>query len=327
MGNSVYISPNMTGHIRGADDILSMITEVFLGRPSETEAIFYASIFQAGVDSFLVPAKMSNEIPDNIFIRNKMTIIDDQPKNTDFELIHRMFLEHLPDNYWQDKKFNDVWSLLILLVDLCTGLRQDVSILSPTTIPEPESFRGILPPELLLPVTKLLSAISTRSTGSPLPRYEIQKADVQIYREIVESGLFNKLSETHIPLSDQDAPVSATLHRVKQAGSRLQEKYFKELRLSRVGVSLLPLVPKFVDETIGSFPGKVAEHLAKLAQPFLENRRRIVVYDSSRIITEILDNTISYIAMNRDDDAIVRARLEQFKKKHPKRFLDRKNDS
>jgi len=320
MANTVYLSPYQAGYINGIDHGLSLITEMFIGRPSNTEATFYACVFQAGVSRLIVSDSMLKVLPDNAFVKDKTKVIDRDATDADYRLISEMFSHYLPEDYWRDEKFQDVCTLESLLSDLCIGLRQNASILFPGPLPEPESFRGVLPPELLLPASRLLSAISTSATGGPLPRYEIQKADVKLYEAIVHSGLFNELSKAHVQLRDQAIAPSAALSRVRRLAAIIQEKYADDLRLTRLGVSLLSLVPKFVEKTIGLFPGKIAEHIAKLAKPFLENRKRIVIYDSSHINREIILNTMLYVAKNRDKDSVVNKRLEQYKREHPGMF-------
>lgn len=322
MANRVYISQYQLGFTKGIDAATSLMSELYLGRRSGAEATFYASVFQAGVHHLLLPGSWLSELPDNAFVRDKAISFEWQAAAEDDALIHEMFCEYLPENYSTNEKFKEVRKLEYLLADLCVCLRQNVSLLFPAPISEPESLRGILPPELLLPASRLLSAMGALPTAGPLPRYELQKTDVRIYNEIVHSGLFHEFSEAHVPLSDQEAASDTVLHRLRQAAARVQEEFAAELRLSRISVSLLPLVPKFIEETIGSFPGKVAEHFTKLADPWLENRKRLVVYDSSETLTEIFQSAMLYAIENRDDDAIVEERFQRHKEKYPDRFAE-----
>lgn len=327
MANRVYVSPGQFGFTEGIDAATSLMSEMFVGRPSSIAATFYASIFQAGVNKLLVPALWLNKLPDNAFVRGRAVSIETQEIEDEHVLIQEMFTKHLPENYTTDEKFAEARKLQYLLADLCVCLRQNASLLFPGPIPEPESLRGVLPPELLLPASRFLSAIATLPTAGPLPRYALLKADLRIYNEMVHSGLFHEFSEAHAPLSDQEVASDTALHQLRNAAVRLQGEYDTELRLSRIGVSLLPLVPKIVEETIGLFPGKIAELFARLAEPWLENRRRLVVYDSSEALKEIFISAFLHFEENRDDDAVIDERFRQFKKEHPAAYADEEADN
>jgi hypothetical protein len=315
MSNRVYISAYQSGYVAGFESVLSIASELFLGRASRVEATFYASIFQAGVSQLLVPESILDKLPDNAFVREKAKPIKSEALAADTGLIYDMFLTYLPEDRMIAEEFKDVQILAILLSDLCTCLRHNASLMFPVPLPEPESLRGFLPPELLLPASRLLSAVGSAPTAGPLPRFEIRKADLRTYQQIIHSRIFSDFSEAHAALSDQQVPAESALRSVRRHAVRVQEKYVDELRLCRLGVSFLDIAQKFIDDKFGRFPGKVAEHINKLAQPLLEKRLRLVIYDSSQIFQEIFVSFLSHIARNGDNDPLISEKIEAFKKK------------
>ena len=67
----------------------------------------------------------------------------------------------------------------------------------------------------------------------------------------------------------------------------------KVLFVRRSSIGLLNFTPKIVDALLGKLPGAIAEMAANLGDSYLEDRRRIVVYDFGNIM---LHGTLSYVA-------------------------------
>jgi len=313
MGNRVYLSPYQVGHIEGLEKAMSFMSEMFLGRPSGIEAVFYASLFQTGVSKLVVPQSVLKEVPSSDFVQGRTEAIDPQISDHDYKVVKSIFSQYLPEDYFRHEKYSDVWTLEVLLSDLCVGLRQNIGILFPGPIPQKESLRGILPPELLVPAYNLIDAIQESSASGPFPRYEVQKTDIELYQDILNSNLFIEFCDAHEPLAYQNLSVEKCLPKIHRLAVAVQDKYLDHLKISKIALSLLPIVPRVVDKIFGAFPGVLAEHLTTITKPILENRRRLVLYDTSKLSTELMSSTMLYVAKNRDEEPIVKRRLEKHK--------------
>ena len=58
------------------------------------------------------------------------------------------------------------------------------------------------------------------------------------------------------------------------------------LALRNASVNILQMTPKLVDAVFGKLPGALAEVAAKLGISFLEERRRLVIYDFHELMYE-----------------------------------------
>ena len=173
----------------------------------------------------------------------------------------------------------------------------------------------------MLPAYNLIDAIQESSASGPFPRYEVQKTDIELYQNILNSNLFSEFCDAHEPLSYQNQSVEKSLPKIHRLAVAIQDKYLDHLKISKIGLSLLPIVPKVVDKIFGAFPGKLAEHLTTITKPILENRRRLVLYDTSKLNTELMSSTMLYVVKNRDEEPIVKRRIEKHKKRNPNKVF------
>ena len=311
--NRVYVSPHHIGYWEGMGYATSSLIRIFLGRRSDIKPIFYGTLFQAGIKDFLIDAKMDKYVPDAAFIQSRTELIPENTSDNDRKVITGMFAAYLPDYHQRNDQYSDVWTLEYFLGDLFVALRENVGIAS-VSVPEPETYRGILPAELLMPISSLLSSIQTHGSAGPVPRFLMERTQIQDLEEIFKGNDFGAYSDAQAQLADDSQPPLKALSRARSLAATVQEKYLNRIKLSRMGLSMLPVVPKLVDSVFGKLPGRIAEYFAKVAEPLLDQRRRIVIYDCSSIRDEILMNTLLYVYKNKDADHIVKERVEEYER-------------
>ena len=155
--NRVYISQYQLGAWAGTNYSVSYLMERYLGQQSNIKPVFYGTLFQAGIKDFIIDEQMAGELPNADYIRNNTQFIPPKGNDDETEIISEMFSTYLPDNYNQDNQYKKVWVLESFLKDLCVAIRESAGLVSTFSIPEPETYQGLLPTELLIPISNLLS--------------------------------------------------------------------------------------------------------------------------------------------------------------------------
>lgn len=317
MTSKVYFSHYNAGHAEGVEYVFSMLSEVYLGHESTCRRTFLSAIVQSGISKLFIPSSLAEAFTDIPFLQSRLHHLPNELINNDYQLINDVFQNHLPPDYRKDRKYDEVSTLHVFLADLCTALRHNVALMFPRELPQPTSFVGLIPPELLIPISTLLDTAKRFSVSGPLPKQYLDKRAIGVFRDVIESMWFEDFCTSHEPLSDASTSFDFVIPQIREKAQSLYSNYDTQLQLSRIPTSILPIAPDIIDNSVGRFPGRMANHFLNLFQPYLENKRRLVIYDSSQIQTNIAFNTIIHIAENPDPKDIVENRLKKFLDKHP----------
>jgi len=328
MANKIYFSDYHAGYIAGMQDMLGMMTEVFLGKATFTRRTFFAAIVQAGISRLLLSKNLTEEFADVPFVQTRLDTISVDELKSDYELISDVFKNHLPDDYRTNQAYQDVVNLEIFLADLFTALRLNVDLMFPGEPPRALSMEGLLPPDLAVPVKNLLQTVQTCSIPGLVPQLHIEKRGIAVFRELIESIWFEDFCVAHQTLDDSSVALEAAIPMLRDKATFVIKNCDSQIDLCNLPALLLPLAPDIVDKAVGKFPGKLAEHFSKLVHPYLKKKRRIVIYDSSPINNRIIMSTMLHVSQNRDpedpEDMIIK-RMHEYAEEHPefKKYLEK----
>lgn len=308
------------GHLHALHRFHAMCEEGFFGnQSSRADSVFYSALYQYGVTHFVVDEPMLWQMPWAHFIRDRLIVTKREEHGDRRWQIQKVFKDHLPENYHVNDVFNDVVAVANLLDALSVALHEGSSVLTLEPVPEPESLSGLIPYELLVPLTSLLRGVIHESTVGPILKHEVDTTGLKRLEDLFMSDLFQTYASAHLQLEDQSQPVSSALGNIRQKAVMLRDRYVDSVRLSRMSVSLVGIVPKLVDTTFGKLPGAIAESFSKLAQTFLDQKRRLVIYDCSQLANHLTIQMIQKVgraevapemAKHRIDDYIKRYELE-----------------
>ena len=304
------------GHLHALNNIHALLEEGFFGKQSSrADSVFYSALYQYGVTHFVVDEPMIWQMPRAHFIRDRL-IVNKHEKHDDRRFqIQKVFEEHLPENYRVNDVFNDVSHVSDLLDALSVALHEGSSVLNLTPVPEPESLRGLMPYKLLVPLTSLLRGVIHESTVGPILKHEVDTTGLKRLEDLFMSDLFQTYSSAHLQLEDQSQPVSYALENIRQKAVMLRDRYVDSVRLARMSVSLVGIVPKLVDTTFGKLPGAIAESFSRLAQTFLDQKRRLVIYDGSQLSNDLTIQIIQKSMRAEVAPKIVKHRMDEYLKR------------
>lgn len=276
------------GALSGASDALRIAEEVTLERGADVEGIFYATAFQAGVDEFLVPDSKDRPTPKTDFLAARTLYIPREDTEKHWNLARAAFSAYLPDGWERKEEFSAIWPLESFLVELMDAMSAGACVLSSSGIPDLGEADALLPSELSIPLHNLLAAINDFQTPSPVPQKAIPTEDIQRFNDILASDIFSNYVSAQYSLEDSSTLLEKSLPTVASSARLVFSRTPQLLQLRKTGLGVLQLTPKLVDAVFGKLPGALADLAAKLGSDFLEQRRRVVIYDFRSSVKDVL---------------------------------------
>jgi hypothetical protein len=278
-----YLSSFHQGSLSGISDVLTYMAERVGERGTNSDAIFYAAAFQAGIDEFVVSNPVTTS---STFIASRTISFSNKRSSSNYKIIESAFSGYLPDDWRTSFEFHPVICTAIFLNDLMDAMSAGGSLLCTSRVPDPVEIKELMPSELFLPLAHLFSTFKAVQTPSPIAQKTISTDEVQKLNDILSSDLFRNYVNSQALLDDSDTPIERTLPLIVSNGRMLFSQNRKLLALRNASVNILQMTPKLIDAAFGKLPGALAELAAKLGISFLEARRRLVIYDFHELMIE-----------------------------------------
>jgi hypothetical protein len=274
-----YLSPFHLGALEAISHVLEKTAEISKQQVTNSNAIFYATAFQSGIDELLIHDKFRDDLISNSeFIASRTTPFSNTRSNAHSDIINATFSAYLPDDWRNSIKFHSVSSTTIFINDLIDAMSAGSCLISTGRLHLIE-IRELLPDELFVPLSNLLLTLTTVQTPSPIPQNVISTDDIRKFDDIISSDLFGKYVNSQSALDNSEVPIDKALPVIVSTGRMLFSQNRSLLALRNASVNILQVTPKLVDAVFGKLPGALAEVAAKLGISFLEDRRRLVIYD------------------------------------------------
>jgi len=179
------------------------------------------------------------------------------------------------------------------LAEILYALRTHQPIILFSKLPDPFSIESGLPLEIALPLGTLFRSFREIPTLTPTPSLEIDRESVTIFEEIFSSCRYYSYVQSHEVLADAKVTGSAAKTVIRKASDRLISHY-RLLNIKRCFVSVLPLSARLVD-TIFQIPGKLGETFGGLAQQWLLDKQRIVIYRYDHVVSDLIHHRVDQL--------------------------------
>jgi hypothetical protein len=265
-------------------------------RGCDIEGLFYATAFQAGIERFVIHEGEGTQLPHSEFLETRLTTLNRVRSEKNWSNVRTAFSRHLPDNWWRDDKYSHLWAWNAFVADLYDAMDTGASLMSVGGVPDTSDIEQLAPPELLLPLRNLSLAFQQTSAPCTVPCTVIARDYVERYRTILESDLFRSYVHSEKQFEDVAVPVATALDQVLATAQSLVRNNPTLLAVRRGSVAVLGFTPKLIDSVFGKLPGAIAEVGAKLGSSYLDEKRRIVVYDFRGIVFgNLLENLVRMI--------------------------------
>lgn len=268
----------------------------------DVDYLFYSFMLQSGATHFQLIKNKKEERPISNFLLGRTSFSSMAKWNNIYDIVHGPFKAALPhaklpwdEGYIRGKsrKFLPIFLLEQFLTSLCFAMDRNTSAITLYGIPKINSLKGLLPPELLIPIKNFLFMIESEQIKLPLPRSNITKENFEILIDIISSKSFSEYSLQQWQLESSVISSKTALNKVRNTGREIFRRNVRFLGLRQTAISLLPVTAKIIDVVLGRLPGTLAEYSARQAEKFLNDQRRIVVYDASAIYELVIDRIVS----------------------------------
>lgn len=297
---SALIGPFQEARLSGVDEAVNI--SVFLEELPRVNVpdLWLSTIIQSGVETLELIGEYDRGVELSPFASKRLSFRTPEEFAAIFLLIDQTFRHYFP-NLDIDKD-SVLFHLKVFLVELLLAARLKGNMVTLSELPEPKALESRLPPELLLPIKCLLSGLQTNTPCVPSIRQTFTLQDIELFEEILSSRLFRQYEDSHGSLEDSNILLARAVESIGRKSRKLADKYPRLLRLKRVIVSALPLSSPIIESVFGKLPGKLAEFCTSLLSEWLEQERRLVVYQFDDLL-----------------EATMRSRMHQYlEKKLPK---------
>jgi hypothetical protein len=95
--------------------------------------------------------------------------------------------------------------------DLIVGMKNGAAVINVSGIPSPENVQESLPPDLALPICRILSSIQATDELLPAPKGLLEKEPLERFNELLQSNVFYNYTSAHLAI-ETDAKQSAFDH-------------------------------------------------------------------------------------------------------------------
>lgn len=280
------LGPYEDGALSALDEMIRKAEELTGEKGCDIEGVFYATAFQAGVDHFVLHERPDSSSPRPLseFLRQRTTTLDAKVSLKNWDEIRKAFSAYLPEKWYQDDKYSEVWKWNAFIAELLDAMAERSCMLSVGGIPDATAVEDLLPGELLLPIKHLAQAFQPVAAPSVVPSFAVAREHIDRYQQIVTSDLFEGYVKSEANLDEDAARVPSVISDLRNRGQALVRQNPRILSLQRASIGLLRFSPKLVDAVLGKLPGVLADIAAGLGTTYLEERRRVVVYDFRSIV-------------------------------------------
>jgi len=284
-----YLGPYQLGVIDVANSSLKHFTELFEMPDCDVEKIFYHSAFQAGIDKIVTPQLRSREEnpQKSLFVTNRSLYIKEDEQNDTYNTIDNVFSSYLPENLEVNKEYIIVSGVKSFLAEMIDAMANGACLLRALSMPDPVKYEHLLPSELSIPITALLNSFQEVSASSLVTQVQIDTENVKRFREIIESNLFENYVSCQSEFDNPGANLPMILNDVEKAGREIVRRNPALIQLQKSCSNLLLFTPKLVDAVFGKLPGAVADIVSKVGIEFLENRKRLVIYNLESTLDQV----------------------------------------
>jgi hypothetical protein len=278
-----YLSAYNQGSLRAVSDVLTLMSKLTAQRNIGSDDIFFATAFQAGIDEFLLYDDHIRSRSEFISSRTRQVT---KTSVSHFGIITNAFSPYLPNDWLKLEQFRAVSSTALFIGDLMDAISMRASLLSTFRLPDLVEIEELIPAELYVPLSHMLSSFTAVQNPSPIPQKVASTDDIRKYNDILSGDLFSNYVHSQASLDDAETPLEKAFPAIVSEGRKLFLQNRDLLGLRNASVNILQMTPKLIDAVFGKLPGALAEVAAKLGISFLEDRRRLVIYDFHEVMYE-----------------------------------------
>jgi hypothetical protein len=293
-----YVSPAEQAWLAGVSDAHTevydrasiLFSRASLPKPVEpipASKMIYVLGFQGGIDQFVLPpSPYSANCGDSLL--SARIVAPKIPCTETAELI-----DGLAKTRISKASKRDAAKALNFVHDLIVGMKNGTAVINVSGLPTQDNVRAALPPDLALPICRILSSITTTDELLPAPKGLLGKEPLKRFDDLLNSKIFSGYASAHLAI-ESDAR-SASFENLRLYGQKLLQQGNEILNNRRVTLNVLPIAAKLIDVGFGKLPGELAKIASDSAARFIADRNNIVIYQFEDCMRSYLDDKIVHL--------------------------------
>jgi hypothetical protein len=293
-----YFGPTEQAWLAGASDVhtevydraSTLFERASLPRPVEpipASKMIYVLGFQGGIDQFVIsPSPYSAMSGDSLLSAKIVT-----PKDPCAETAE--LIKGLAESRVSKTSEWDAMKALNFIHDLIVGMKNGAAVINVSGLPTQDKVRAALPPDLALPICRILSSITPTDELLPAPKGLLGKEPLKRFDDLLTSKVFSGYASAHLAI-ESDAK-TASFENLRLYGRRLLKQGNELLDNRRVTLNVLPIASKLIDLGFGKLPGALAKIASDSAARFIADRNNIVIYQFEDCMRSYMDDKIVHL--------------------------------
>jgi hypothetical protein len=285
----VLIGPAQEGALNATQHAAEALNQVLhlKSRVANVRWVVVASLAQAGIDRLDVLEE--SEVPTHVQgrLKKRVHVGGEEGWIAIYDHVHQMFELSVDASYdWLHDPM-DVNELEVFIVELLYSLKthSDAVWLSP--LPSIERYRPHVSPDLLIPISTLLSSMNRLNPTALAPQRSICRSDILLFDEVLDSMPFQAYSNAHAQLNDSSTKLTRASAAITAAANAVHVVNKMFLTRRRVVTHVITATARLVD-LIGSTSGVIANLVANLLNEHVESRNRMVIYHLDELLMSCL---------------------------------------
>jgi hypothetical protein len=282
----------------------------------EVPTLWYACTLQAGIERLDITTL---DLPENVgppelrkFLKkhdilppvlSKRIIHVNTPEATSIFLrIQFCFQNYLRLQPTTVSKNSSVTNLQAFLVELLLAAQRKQNLIYFDRLPDIASLEPILPVDFLLPFKNLLNAIERSATTVPTVRGSLSVQDINLFEELIVGNAFCRYEQRHAIIDHSKVPLRRGLQILEKQTRSLIIQNPHLLKVKRAIISILPISSKIIDTVFGKLPGDLAGIFTSLLSKWLDDSRRVVIYEFPDLVELTMRSRIKELAAKSNRD-------------------------
>jgi len=249
--------------------------------------MIYVLGFQGGIDQFVMPPGPYSAKSGNSLLSTRIVT----PKNPCTETAE--LIEGLTKSRISEASNWDAAKALNFVHDLIVGMKNGAAVINVSGLPTQDNVRAALPPDLALPICRILSSFTTTDELLPAPKGLLGKESLKRFDDLLTSQIFSGYISAHLAI-ESDAKL-ASFENLRLYGQRLLQQGNELLNNRRVTLNVLPIAAKLIDLGFGKLPGELAKIASDSAARFIADRNNVVIYQFEDCIRSYMDDKIVHL--------------------------------
>jgi len=278
MSRTAIVTPYSLGAIEAYRGVIKDISEV-LGDPViDVARLFFAVMIQSGLQQFVVPDGPPTELIRSSLLADRVTTADYSKVEPVLHDIRELVLRGAKVAPLSKQDQRVLHDLASFIQDLYVAAEFKRPVATVIDKPDATVIRRLLRDDLALVVEGLLKSLHTIDVEAPVARFEMPNTDLQLFRAIVDSDVFEPYVGSQSLFEMTSRPVAGISHDVALRARAVVRDFPDVTDLRSTAIRALEAFPDILEAVGGKILGAVAKPFVAAVGNALGREQRILFY-------------------------------------------------